>query len=472
MVSFATPRKTAATATSSGALLAGRHTPVNASGGTRAMTLPTGANEGAVISVEKVDSSTNAVTVSGHIRGSSGQTITLSTQYAKVSFTADSSGSWWPLSQSNATGVASTDIADSTATGRSVITAANAAAARTALGAGTSNLAVGTGATDAMAGNKTAADLGGVPSSRTVAGKALSSNVTIAADDLSDVDMAGAVSGQVLQIQSDGTIKPGTISPSSPPPTNLDDVDDVAAASPTDGGLLVFSGDAGGWVGNFPLVGNLILAAGADVPAGTPPCMIWDLPVSLIKTHNIEGTNGSTVAYATENFSAFNGTAVTYTNAQALVGSTSFRVASGNTGYFSDTGLALSTLVVKGRFRTDGTPTGNVNIAEMRSSAASIGAIQRTSAGNLVLKDGPGVTRATSSTTIAADTWYQYEWKVSGATQTLRIFNAAGTQLEEISGSATSGTIDTFRYGIIANLNGAFYFDKCVLAPDWVGSAG
>lgn len=45
------------------------------------------------------------------------------------------------------------DITDSTAVGRSVLTAVDAAAARTALGAGTSNLALGAGATQAKAGN-------------------------------------------------------------------------------------------------------------------------------------------------------------------------------------------------------------------------------------------------------------------------------------------------------------------------------
>jgi hypothetical protein len=45
------------------------------------------------------------------------------------------------------------DVTDTTATGRSVMTAANAAAARTAIGAGTSSLVVGTASTDAKAGN-------------------------------------------------------------------------------------------------------------------------------------------------------------------------------------------------------------------------------------------------------------------------------------------------------------------------------
>lgn len=50
---------------------------------------------------------------------------------------------------------ASTDISDSTATGRSVLTAADQAAARTAIGAGTSSLALGTTSSTAKAGDYT-----------------------------------------------------------------------------------------------------------------------------------------------------------------------------------------------------------------------------------------------------------------------------------------------------------------------------
>lgn len=49
----------------------------------------------------------------------------------------------------------SSQITDSTVTGRAVLTAASAASARSAIGAGTSDLALGTTGTTAMAGNKT-----------------------------------------------------------------------------------------------------------------------------------------------------------------------------------------------------------------------------------------------------------------------------------------------------------------------------
>lgn len=59
---------------------------------------------------------------------------------------------------------AAADISDATSTGKAVVTAANAAAARTAIGAGTSNLALGATAATAMPGDKVATDLGGAAS--------------------------------------------------------------------------------------------------------------------------------------------------------------------------------------------------------------------------------------------------------------------------------------------------------------------
>lgn len=50
-------------------------------------------------------------------------------------------------------------LSGATAVGKSVIKAADAAAARTAIGAGTSNLAIGTTASTASAGNHTHSDL-------------------------------------------------------------------------------------------------------------------------------------------------------------------------------------------------------------------------------------------------------------------------------------------------------------------------
>ncbi|MFZ1301708.1 MAG: hypothetical protein WAQ27_04030 [Candidatus Microsaccharimonas sp.] len=64
--------------------------------------------------------------------------------------TSTTAANWQAAPQ---TVVSSSNITDSTATGRSVLTATDAATARTAIGAGTSNLAIGTTSTTAKAGN-------------------------------------------------------------------------------------------------------------------------------------------------------------------------------------------------------------------------------------------------------------------------------------------------------------------------------
>lgn len=106
-----------------------------------------------------------------------------------------------------------TQISDSTATGRSVITAASAAAARTAIGAGTSNIAIGTGATDAKAGNyqPTAANI----SDATTVGRNI-----LTATDAAAVRAAAGTAGlntvgslQGVFIPNGGTIPPEAVSP-------------------------------------------------------------------------------------------------------------------------------------------------------------------------------------------------------------------------------------------------------------------
>ena len=88
----------AATLTANGNATAGHHTPVDATSGAVTVTLPSvsASNVGAKLSVEKIDTSANAVTVSGSIRGTA-STLTLTTKGAAVELLADSAGSWWPI---------------------------------------------------------------------------------------------------------------------------------------------------------------------------------------------------------------------------------------------------------------------------------------------------------------------------------------------------------------------------------------
>lgn len=82
--------------TSGGAVPVNELTPVNALSAPVPMTLPTGQSQGTWAAVQKTDTSTNAVTISGSIRGVA-TSITLVLANETVWFTVDSLGSWWPL---------------------------------------------------------------------------------------------------------------------------------------------------------------------------------------------------------------------------------------------------------------------------------------------------------------------------------------------------------------------------------------
>lgn len=122
------------------------------------------------------------------------------------------------------------DISDSTSVGRSVVTAANAAAARTAIGAGTSSLAVGTAATDAKAGNwKPAAaditDASTVTRSLITATSATAARAAIGAGT-SDLQLGTgpttAKAGDWKPAWADVTGKPSTFTPAAHTHTKAD----------------------------------------------------------------------------------------------------------------------------------------------------------------------------------------------------------------------------------------------------------
>lgn len=79
------------------ALVPRRLNRADASGGAVTLTLPTGQTEGTELSVEKVDTSANVVSITGSIRGVGASTITLKLKNEAITFRADSTGSWYPL---------------------------------------------------------------------------------------------------------------------------------------------------------------------------------------------------------------------------------------------------------------------------------------------------------------------------------------------------------------------------------------
>ena len=73
--------------------------PVNAAGGAITVSLPTSASPGSVVTVEREDTTTNTLTVSGQIRNGTTSSMGLTTgQYEALTMVSDSSGYWWPSS--------------------------------------------------------------------------------------------------------------------------------------------------------------------------------------------------------------------------------------------------------------------------------------------------------------------------------------------------------------------------------------
>jgi hypothetical protein len=80
---------------STGTLVANALNPIEATAGPIVMNLPTGQQVGTLCAIQKYDSTTHVVSVSGSIQGSS-HTLELPYQFDTYLFVTDSTGSWWP----------------------------------------------------------------------------------------------------------------------------------------------------------------------------------------------------------------------------------------------------------------------------------------------------------------------------------------------------------------------------------------
>lgn len=96
LVESGTAPEPVAAVTTGGALAVNKLTPVDATAGTVAMTLPTGQAVGTTIALYKADATANVVTVTGNIRGVAATTQTLTDQNESTTYVADSGGSWFP----------------------------------------------------------------------------------------------------------------------------------------------------------------------------------------------------------------------------------------------------------------------------------------------------------------------------------------------------------------------------------------
>jgi hypothetical protein len=72
------------------------HNPVDATSAAVTISLPSGEPSGTRLAIEKIDVTTNTITIAGSLRGTT-TTISLVLQHETVELVADGSGSWWPI---------------------------------------------------------------------------------------------------------------------------------------------------------------------------------------------------------------------------------------------------------------------------------------------------------------------------------------------------------------------------------------
>lgn len=82
--------------TTGGVLAVNVVTDVDATAGTVAMTLPSSAPSGTLVTVEKYDTTLNAVTITGNVRGQPATVTSLQYQYQSIMYLF-SAGTWWPV---------------------------------------------------------------------------------------------------------------------------------------------------------------------------------------------------------------------------------------------------------------------------------------------------------------------------------------------------------------------------------------
>lgn len=111
-----------ATVSANGTAVEAWHNPFDATGGARAATLPTPTGPGKVISIEKVDTSANVVTVVGTIDGVAATTLVLAKANESIFLTSKIDGSWWRTAGHKRTGrVARTNLTASVTTAATTI---------------------------------------------------------------------------------------------------------------------------------------------------------------------------------------------------------------------------------------------------------------------------------------------------------------------------------------------------------------
>lgn len=227
----------------------------------------------------------------------------------------------------------------------------------------------------------------------------------------------------------------------------------------------------------------------AGVGDMTPPAVTTVSTPDLINEHFEGGSNGTTISTSNStlpsNPTIGSGAAVTFDSSIKHLGALSAKVFVGNPAAFTvmlpvNAGADVLSLYVRGYVMFDTIPAANATWCAFATSAgATLARVQLMPTGQLRVQNGTATTIGTTTTVLAADTWYGFEWhaEVAGATQEFRLYDSDHTDLLEpaITGAYTGTGLRRWQLGNVTGVPNSWniWFDD--LAADdtkFVGPLG
>lgn len=190
------------------------------------------------------------------------------------------------------------------------------------------------------------------------------------------------------------------------------------------------------------------------------------------RVHPHEGASGALPDPVAEGYDSRTGTAVAYAGT-AKVGLTSILFDGSAATYFDDrfsAPTATGDLVWSAPIRVHSLPVsaGYDKFVLARAGTSPLAAVELSSTGQLRIRDGAGLVKATSATAIRVDTWYTVEVKFSSGLTTLRLFDGSGGLVETLGPVATTaGSPTGLRTGLRAT-GAPLYIDQVQVADSWI----
>lgn len=201
-----------------------------------------------------------------------------------------------------------------------------------------------------------------------------------------------------------------------------------------------------------------------------PPSSEWG---NIVASYNFESDTATQNVAPSSPWSSVGGaTQMTAETAAAIHGDLGGRITSAASNRYlqHNSGAAHDNTRVIDLFITVHAISANSVFASINdSSGPTTRGDARVNADRTVTIRNGAVATATSTTILALDTTYRISWHVSATGQQLRIYNAAGTLLETITGVLTTLTHNQIRVGLgVQSAGYSADYDTIRIGDDWL----